>query len=74
VAGEPVFLCTQQELVGDADDDEALRQMEQLASILAKLGYHLASGTAPRFDELWAIPIAPSSEGGTLIKPSKLIQ
>lgn len=71
---EAIFLCTQEELVGDADDDEALRLMEQLASILGKLGYTLASGTAPRFDELWAMPRAASPEPRTLIKPSKLIQ
>jgi hypothetical protein len=61
MAAEPIFLCTQQQLIGDASEERALQQMELLASIVAKLGFTLTSGVAPRFHELWAIPNVPAS-------------
>lgn len=65
MSDSPIYLCTQQELVGDASDGRAVEQLELLASIVAKLGYQLMSGEAPRFHELWARPqpqaqVAPS--------------
>ncbi len=43
----PIYLCTIEELVGTsgpADEEHAVKQMDLLASILQKLGYHLISG------------------------------
>jgi hypothetical protein len=50
----PIYLCTMDELVGDADDERATAQLALLGAILEKLGYRLISGEAPNFHELWA--------------------
>jgi len=70
VSDEPVYLCTIDEFAGGpgASDDHVLRRMTLLAGILNKLGWDLASGTAPNFHELWAIrPETPGlgDNGGT---------
>ena len=56
---EPVYLGTQQNLLAFADEELAMREMRLLAHVLEKLGYRLASGQAPAFHELWAIPLPP---------------
>ena len=51
-----IYLCTVHDLAGQGESVE--RQTSLLARILQKLGYlwALASGTVPKFDELWAVP------------------
>lgn len=58
---EPIYLCTQDELFDTVDEERAMAQMRLLASIVEKLGYRLASGEAPNYDELWALPADPPS-------------
>lgn len=53
---DEIYLCTIQDLAGDANDDRATELMTLLGAILQKLGYQLASGRDPNFHELWALP------------------
>jgi hypothetical protein len=53
---EPIFLGTMQQLLQAQNDDEVMRQLNVIALVIEKLGYRLASGQAPNFHELWAMP------------------
>lgn len=64
MSSEPVYLCTIEEWAGaGASEDHILRRMTLLAGILNRLGWDLASGTAPNFQELWAIRSEPPGLG-----------
>ena len=69
---EPIFLCTQRDLIDDdASDERAVQQLSTLAGICEKLGYRLMSGVAPNLHELWAQRLdAPKP---TPFKPRKVI-
>lgn len=69
---EPIFLCTQQDLIDDdASEERAVQQLSTLAGICEKLGYRLMSGVAPNLHELWAqrldAPVPTEFTSGKLI-------
>lgn len=65
-----VYLGTLDEVVGHLDDDLATEQVSVLASMLGKLGFHLMSGKAPAFHELWAAPIVQTQAHVDTSSPS----
>ena len=55
---QAIYLGLLSEFTAGLDDEQAHKFMTDLTTIVANLGYRLASGTSPEFDQLWAIELS----------------